>query len=168
MISLIYARSLDRCIGNNGQVPWHLPNEFAHFESITMGRPIIMGRKTYEDHESALPGRLNIVISTQQDYKTVEGVELVHSLYDAIALGKSKSEHIFVIGGVSIFTAALPNAGTVYETIVDAEITGDAVLPVFDFSDWDTELLQDHPIDKHHEFAFKVYRHKRRSNPDPD
>jgi dihydrofolate reductase len=127
-----------------------------------MGKPIIMGRKTYEDHKSALPGRLNIVISTRRDYETAEGVELVHSLPDAIERAKMDSQDIFIIGGVNFFTAALLSADTVYETVVDAEIAGDTVLPDQDFSDWDTELLQDHPIDAHHTFAFKVYRHKRR------
>ncbi|MFT5767683.1 MAG: dihydrofolate reductase [Halioglobus sp.] len=81
-----------------------------------------MGRKTYEDHRSALPGCLNIVVSTQQDYQTAEGIELVHSLPDAIDLANENSHDIFA---------------------------------------WNTELLQNHPIDKHHQFAFKVYRHHR-------
>jgi dihydrofolate reductase len=65
MISLIYARSLNHCIGNKGQIPWHLPDEFTHIENTTMGKLVIMGRKPYEDHASALPGCLNIVISKQ-------------------------------------------------------------------------------------------------------
>ena len=63
MTSLIYARSVNHCIGDNGRIPWHLLNEFSHFENSTMGKPVIMGRKTYEDHKSALPGRRNIVIA---------------------------------------------------------------------------------------------------------
>ena len=161
MIALIYARSLDRCIGDQGIIPWHLPDDFAHFESTTRGKPIIMGRKTYEDHKSALPGRLNIVISSQHGYQTAHGVVLVHSLTDALAHGQRQSEDVFIIGGVSFFNAALPRAAMVYETIVNANIAGDTILPDYDFSDWDTTLLQDHPIDETHEFAFKVYRHKR-------
>ena len=63
MLSLIYARSENRCIGKDGRIPWRLPDEFKHFKTTTMGKPIIMGRKTYEDHDSALPGRLNIVVT---------------------------------------------------------------------------------------------------------
>ena len=163
MISLIFARSLNRCIGDNGEVPWRLPDDYSHFENTTMGNPIIMGRKTYEDHESVLPGRLNIVISAQQNYQTVDGVILVHSLHEAIVLAQAASEDIFIIGGVNFLTAALPITSVVYETIVEAEIAGDTVLPALDFSDWDTELLQAHPIDERHKFAFKVYRHSRRS-----
>ena len=121
-----------------------------------------MGRKTYEDHKSLLPGRLNIVISTRHDYEVADGVELVHSLYDACELAKQKNDDFFIIGGVGLFIAALPNAHTVYETVIDAHINGDTVLPEFEFDNWDTELLQDHSIDEHHEFSFRIYRHERR------
>lgn len=161
MISLIYARSLNHCIGDKGRVPWSLPDDYSHFENTTSGNPIIMGRKTYEDHTSVLPGCLNIVVSAQRDYQTVKGIELVHSLADAIDLANKLSDDAFVIGGVGLFTAALSAASTVYETVVDTAIIGDAVLPDFDFSDWGTELLQNHPIDKQHDFAFKIYRHYR-------
>jgi dihydrofolate reductase len=161
VISLIYARSLDNCIGDKGQIPWHLPDEFSHFEQTTRGKPIIMGRKTYEDHQSALPGRLNIVISSQPDYRVAEGVHLTSSLQEAIALGRESCDEIFVIGGVTFFTAALPNATTVYETIVETRIAGDTVLPNFDFSAWQTACLQEHPTDAQHVFAYTVYRHRR-------
>ncbi|MEH6593380.1 MAG: dihydrofolate reductase [Halioglobus sp.] len=165
MISLIYARSQNHCIGRNGGLPWNLPDDFAHFENTTMGQAIIMGRKTYEDHKSLLRGRRNIVISAQADYKTVQGVELAHSLDLAIALAKTENEQVFIIGGVSFFTAAMPIADRVFETVVAAKITGDTVLPSFNFSDWDTLLLQDHPADAQHEFAFKIYRHQRNQSP---
>ena len=161
MISLIYARSLNHCIGDKGRVPWHLPGDHSHFINTTFGKPIIMGRRTYEDHKSVFPGRLNIVVSTQRDYQTVAGIELLHSLVDAIDLANKNNNEVFVIGGVSLFTAALSTASTVYETVVDTELAGDTVLPKFDFGDWSTELLQDHLIDSHHDFAFKIYRHRR-------
>ena len=161
MISLIYARSLDHCIGDRGIIPWHLPDDFAHFENTTSGKPIIMGRKTYEDHNSALPDRLNIVISSQDDYQTAPGVVLMHSLHEALTYTQQQSKDVFVIGGVSFFNAALPLATVVYETIVDATIAGDTILPDYDFSDWASTLLQDHPIDEDHQFAFKIYRHQR-------
>ncbi|MFT5484093.1 MAG: dihydrofolate reductase [Halieaceae bacterium] len=161
VLSLIYARSLDHCIGDQGRVPWHLPNEFAHFESTTMNKPIIMGRKTYEDHYSVLPGRFNIVVSTQRGYKAIDGVTVVPSLSDAIKLAKTQDTEVFVIGGVNFFAAALPYATHVYETVIEAKIGGDTVLPTFDFNHWNTKLLIDHPIDDQHEFAFRSYRHSR-------
>ncbi len=164
-LSLIYARSLNYCIGKDGRIPWHLPDEFGHFKRTTLGKPIIMGRKTYEDHQSALPGRLNIVVSRQSNYSVAEGIELVSSLAEAIALGLSyngsSSEEIFVIGGVSFFVEALPQASTVYETIVQTNIDGDSILSAFDFSDWTTSLLEEHAADERHAYAYKVYRHHR-------
>jgi dihydrofolate reductase len=166
MISLIYARSQNHCIGHEGQLPWHLPDDFAHFEKTTMGNPIIMGRKTYEDHESLLPGRRNIVISSQLEYKTAAGVELAHSLEEAIARAQTESEDVFVIGGVSFYIAAMPMADCVFETVVAADLAGDTFLPNFNFADWHTQLLQDHPVDARHEFAFKAYRHQRQHSID--
>lgn len=163
MISLIYARSLNHCIGAEGRIPWRLPDDFAHFKQTTMGKPIIMGRKTYEDHSSALPGRLNIVVSRQTDYEAAEGVEVVQTLEQAIGRAYQDSEEIFVIGGVQFFEAAWPKAELVYETVVDVQIDGDAVLPVFDYSQWETELMQSHPVDDRHAYAFKVYKHRRRA-----
>jgi dihydrofolate reductase len=160
-VSLIYARSLNYCIGDNGGLPWCLPNEYAHFEKTTAGKAVVMGRKTYEDHESVLPGCLNIVVSKQQAYPVAEGIELVQSLPDALDLASKHSDEIFVIGGADLLNLAFSKADTVYETIVDTRISGDTVLPKFDFSDWNTELLQSHPVDTQHEFGFKVYLHQR-------
>ncbi|NBC10803.1 MAG: hypothetical protein GVY24_03590, partial [Planctomycetes bacterium] len=83
-LSLIYARSENHCIGKAGRIPWRLPDDFKHFKRTTMGKPIIMGRRTYEDHESALPGRLNVVITRQPDYRAAEGVVVVDSLDAAL------------------------------------------------------------------------------------
>ena len=160
-VSLIYARSRNHCIGKDGAIPWHLPDEFGHFKQTTMGKPIIMGRKTYEDHQSALPGRLNIVISRQPGYRAAEGVLVVDSLDAAVARAERDSEEVFVIGGVQFFVAALPLATTVYETVVDADIDGDAMLPAFDFSDWRTEQMGEHGVDERHAYSYTIYRHCR-------
>ena len=164
MISLIYARSTNLCIGAAGRIPWRLPDDFAHFKRTTMGKPIIMGRKTYEDHSSALPGRLNIVVTRQVDYQAANGVEISTSLDEAIERAYRDSPEIFVIGGVQFFESALPRAGVVYETVIDAEVDGDAFLPEFDFSEWKTELLETHPVDSKHQYAFKIFRHSREQN----
>lgn len=162
MISLIYARSKNHCIGLDGRIPWRLPDDFAHFKNTTMGKPIIMGRKTYEDHSSALPGRLNIVVTRQADYRVAEGVVVVNNLDEAIERAYLDSPEIFVIGGVQFFEAAWPNATNVYETVVDTVVEGDAILPAFDYSRWQTEMLSDHLADDRHQYAFKVYRHTRK------
>lgn len=164
-LSLIYARSRNHCIGKSGQIPWRLPADFAHFKQTTMGKPIIMGRKTYEDHESALPGRLNIVVTGQRDYRAAPGIVLAHSLRQALEIGWQENPEIFVIGGVQFFVEALPRADIVYETVVDTEIEiedgVDAVLPAFDFSGWLSERLYSQQVDERHAHAFEVYRHRR-------
>lgn len=164
MLALIYARSENRCIGKAGHIPWRLPEEFAHFKRTTMGRPIIMGRKTYEDHESALPGRLNIVITSNREYQVADGVELAHSLDDAIA--RARREHgdggeVFVIGGVGLFTRAFERAGRVYETVVHTEIDGDTYLPAFDFTGWACDTLHEHPADDRHAYAWTAKCYER-------
>lgn len=161
MLSMIYARSINHCIGKQGQIPWHLPNEFAHFKKTTLGCPIIMGRKTYEDHKSALPGRLNIVVTRQSGYLAADGIVLAGDLEQALEFARENNKEIFIIGGVEFFSKGFEVCDTVYETIVDAEINGDAFLPEFDFSDWQTELIATHSIDERHRFAFNVYKHQR-------
>lgn len=160
-ISLIYARARNHCIGKDGRIPWHLPDEFAHFKRTTLGKPIIMGRKTYEDHESALPGRRNIVISRQPDYQPVVGIDVATSLEQAISMARESSDEVFVIGGVHFFVAALPLATCVYETVIDADIDGEACLPNFDFSDWRSEQIERHEVDERHAYAYTVYCHRR-------
>ena len=161
MLSLIFARSENRCIGREGRIPWRLPDEFAHFRRTTMGKPVLMGRRTYEDHASALPGRLNIVITRQSDYQVADGVLVAASLEDAMARARQDHDEIFVIGGVRFFAEALPQADHVYETIVHATVDGDAFLPEFDFSAWQTTVLEEHPSDERHAFAFTILRHDR-------
>ena len=163
-LNLIYARSENHVIGKDGHIPWRLPDDFKHFKQTTMGCPILMGRKTYEDHESALPGRLNVVITRQAEYQAAEGVAVVHSLEEAVALAHEREpgKEVFVIGGVKFFTEAFEAAQRVYETVVHTTVEGgDAVLPAFDFYDWRTTVLQEHPADARHEHAFTVYRHER-------
>lgn len=161
MLSMIYARSINHCIGKDGGIPWHLPDDFAHFKQTTMGQPIIMGRKTYEDHKSALPGRLNIVVSREAGYVAKKGIVVTSSIEDALAIAYEEHQSIFIIGGVTFFELAYAICDCVYETVIDAEINGDAFLPAFDYADWHTELLQKHPIDERHRFAFSIYKHCR-------
>ena len=162
-LSFIYARSENRCIGKDGQIPWRLPDEFAHFKKTTMGKPIIMGRRTYEDHESALPGRLNLVVTKQQDYAVASGVEVAASLDAALERARKESDEFFIVGGVSLFEAAFPIVDRVYETIVHTRIDGgDTFVPKFDFSDFDRTELFRHEADARNAFAFTAYRYDRR------
>ncbi len=162
MLSLIYARSENFCIGSNGQLPWYLPDEYNYFKKMTMGKPIIMGRKTYEDHGYAFPNQLNIMISTQTDYQPATGVKLVHSLENAIELAKQTNAEYFVIGGAVFFKAAFPLANTVYETVVESEVDGDTFVAEFDFCDWETEVVDRHEKDHRHQYAYTIYKYTRK------
>jgi len=134
IISLISAMDRNRLIGNNNQLPWHLPADFAHFKSVTMGKPVIMGRKTYESIGKPLPGRTNIVLSRNPDTQ-YEGVECVSSFEHALALVPD-AEEFMVIGGSTIYEMLLPRANRLYLTYVEAEFDGDAWFPEFDKNQW--------------------------------
>lgn len=135
MLSLIVAMSNNHVIGNDNMLPWHLPNDLQYFKQVTMGKPIIMGRKTFESIGRPLPGRRNIIISRQADYQP-NNVDVVDSIEKAIELASNIAlvdghEEVMVIGGAQIYEQALPFADRLYITHVDAEINGDAFFPEF-------------------------------------
>jgi dihydrofolate reductase len=133
-------------------MPWHLPSDLAFFKRLTMGHPIIMGRKTYESIGRALPGRTNIVITRDPAFKAPECV-VVDSL-DAAYRAAGDVDEVFVIGGAQIFEAGMNGADRIYLTEIDAEIEGDTWMPRFDRSQWaETELARQGLDDRH---AFKT------------
>ena len=130
----------NRVIGKNNSLPWHLSEDLKYFKRSTMGNSIIMGRKTWESIGRALPGRTNIVVTTNPDYKA-EAARVVSSLAAAIELAGSisiidGSEEAFIIGGAGLYQAALPIADRFHLTRVHAEVEGDTYLAEFDESDW--------------------------------
>lgn len=131
---MIAAMDRNQLIGNNNQLPWHLPADFAHFKSTTMGKPIVMGRKTYESIGKPLPGRVNIVLSRNPETQ-FEGVVCVTDFKDALAVVPDTQE-IMVIGGSTIYEMLLPQANRLYLTYVEAEFEGDAWFPAFDEKQW--------------------------------
>jgi len=159
-LALIYARSENYCIGHNGSLPWNLPDEYEHFDNTTINSAIIMGRKTYEDHQCELPYRLNIVVTSQENYPLPETVLSARSLQSAIEKAKGL-EQIFVIGGGELLNNALPLAETVYETVVHTNIHGDTFVEAFDFSSWHSELQGHFPANERHQYAYSIYRHSR-------
>ena len=123
----------NRLIGNNNQLPWHLPADLAHFKQVTMGKSIVMGRKTYESIGRPLPGRTNIVLS-RQGFEA-EGVVNVSSICEATALTVTEDE-IMVIGGGTIYQSLIDVVDRMYITYVDGEFSGDAWFPDFDETQW--------------------------------
>ncbi|WP_417226969.1 type 3 dihydrofolate reductase [Amphritea sp.] len=139
-LAIIVAQAENRVIGINNNLPWHLPEDLRYFKRVTMGKPIIMGRKTFESIGRPLPGRTNIVVSRDTTYQP-ENVKVVHSLEAAKALAESicmvnGCDEAMVIGGAQIYEQALPLADRLYLTQVHAEVKGDAFFPVFHPGDW--------------------------------
>lgn len=139
-LSIIVAMGNNRAIGKDNQLLWHLPEDLQYFKRVTMGKPIIMGRKTFESIGRPLPGRLNIVLTRQTDWQH-EGVKVVHTIEDALQLAQAQSlidgiDEVMVIGGAEIYQAALPQADKLYITQVDADIDGDAFFPEVDMTQW--------------------------------
>ena len=134
ILSMVVATANNRVIGKDNDMPWHLPADLAYFKKTTLGKPVIMGRKTYESIGRPLPGRQNIVISRDINYKA-EGVETVSSVDAALAL-VSEVEEVMVIGGGAIYQHCLPAADRLYITHIEAEIEGDTQFPFYDTNIW--------------------------------
>ena len=133
MISLLVAYDLNRVIGIDNKMPWHIPEELKYFKKVTMGKAIVMGRKTYESIGRPLPGRLNIIITRNEGY-SADGAEVVHDLHEAIERGKEYSDEVVIIGGSEIFNLSMPIADRLYITIIRKQYEGDTFFPEHDDS----------------------------------
>ena len=161
MISLIVAASTDNVIGVAGGLPWHLSDDLKRFKALTMGKPIVMGRKTYESIGRALPGRQNIVITTQDEY-AADGCDVVASVEEAIAVAGDADE-VMVIGGGEIYRLFLPLAERIHMTRVDVDVEGDTVFPEISDEVWREVAREEHRADdaNDHDFAIVTYSRTR-------
>ena len=149
-LSLIVAVAKNRVIGQQNKMPWHLPAELQYFKRITMGHPIIMGRKTFEAIGKALPGRQNIVVSRNAGF-VAAGAEVVQSIDDAIA--HCKAADAFIIGGATLYSEALPYADKLYLTEVDATPVGDTFFPALNKNEWRETSRERREADEKNVFA---------------
>jgi dihydrofolate reductase len=167
-IAIYVAIAENGVIGREGGLPWRLSADLKRFKADTMGKPIIMGRKTYEGIGRPLPGRLNIVVTRDKDWRA-EGVEVAHSLSEAIALAKVRGRcmagavEICVVGGGEIYAQALPLADRLNVTHVLAEVDGDAHFPPIDPAAWRIVRSQDFPAGEKdsHATRYTVYERRR-------
>lgn len=161
ILSLIVAMDEDRVIGRDGAMPWHLPADLKHFKETTLGKPVIMGRKTFESIGRALPGRRNIVLSRNPEYGA-EGCETVASLEDALALCAGADE-VMVIGGEKVFAETLPLADRIYLTRVHGHFHGDTRFPAFDHDEWEVAHIHNRPADERNPYPLTfIELHRRR------
>jgi len=153
-ITLVVAASLNNAIGKDNQLLWHLPKDMRFFKNTTWALPILMGRKTFESMGSKLlPGRLNIILTTQQDLK-IEGAEVVNSLTQAIALAnKENYKELMVIGGGQVYEMALPLANKIWLTRVHTTIDGDTFFPSLGTA-WEKQSTEINHADEKHAFDF--------------
>ncbi|MCC8448471.1 dihydrofolate reductase [Xanthomonas translucens] len=165
MVALTLVAAIDnaRAIGRDNDLPWRLPDDLKRFKALTLGKPVLMGRKTAQSLGRALPGRLNLVL-TRSGQVPFEGMQAVASLPAAIeAAQASGAGELAVIGGGDIFALALPHAEMLYLTHVDTLVEGaDAYFPAFDPAQWEVVARQAHAADAKHALAFAFVDYRRR------
>ncbi len=153
--SIIVATSINQVIGNKGTLPWHLPADLQHFKKLTMGHHVIMGRKTFESIPNGLPGRNIIVLSKQLHYHAQNAI-VVPNIEDAFEIAeKAHEKEVFIVGGATVYQAAMRRADKIYLTAIDATITGDTYFPPLgEDKDWRIVRSIYHYQDTHHAYGF--------------
>ena len=160
LVSIVAAMDRNRLIGRKNQLPWHLPADLAHFKRITMGKPIIMGRGTYESIGRPLPGRTKLVLTRSVDFHA-EGVTVVRSLQQALEAAAGAQE-VMIIGGSSIYELALPLADRLYLTHIEHGYEGDAWFPEFDQAQWRVIASETHVADQKNPCAYRFVTYERK------
>lgn len=151
-ISIIVAMDRNNIIGIDNDLPWRLSSDLKRFKAITMGKPIIMGRKTHESIGRPLPGRENIIITRDESYKA-EGCTVIHNIDDLIVFCKAQDE-IMIMGGAEIYRQTLSKADKLYLTEVHAEVDGNIVFPKLEKSEWEEVTRENHSADEKNEYDY--------------
>ncbi len=164
IISQIVAISLNRVIGKDNRLPWHMPDDLAYFFRMTRNRHIIIGRKNYEANGKALPNRVNIVVTREKDYMA-PGCVVVHNIKDAINYARGRGEdEVFISGGSEIYKATLDTTDRIYLTLIDAEVDGDVYYPDLDMNQWQLVSEEKHKADLRNKYDYTYYIFERIKN----
>lgn len=158
--SLVVAVARNGVIGRDNGLPWRLPDDLRYFKRVTMGHPVIMGRRTWQSIGKPLPGRANIVVTHDRAFRA-PGCMVVHSMDEAWKAAEG-AEEACVIGGTSLFAESLPTADVIHLTEVEAQVEGDTYFPDFDRSAWREVEVARHAADERHEYPFRIVRLERR------
>ena len=142
MISIIAAIGNNNVIGKDNKLPWNLPEDMEHFKKLTLGKPVIMGQRTFESIGMALPGRTNIILTQDKNFRA-EGCIISYSIEEALEKAKSFPE-VMICGGVSVYQQFLPLADRMYLTLIKGDYEGDAFFPEFDYNDWKEVEREEH------------------------
>lgn len=163
-LAMMAAKASNNVIGRDNKLPWYLPNDLKYFKQVTLGKPIVMGRNTWESLKGPLPGRTNIVISRQADY-VAQGAKVVGTLDEALELAGHVAhidgqDELVVIGGAQIYALALPRAERLYLTEVHAEVPGDTYFPELDAAQWQEIGRDDFQAEgpNPYDYSFVVYQ----------
>lgn len=163
VISLIAAMTEERVIGIENSLPWKLPNDMKWFRQQTMGKPIVMGRKTFESFGAKpLPGRTNIIITRDENYMAADCI-VAHTIDEALQAA-GNVEEVMIIGGASFYEQMLPQAQRMYLTFVHTQVEGDAWFPEFDKSQWQEVQHEDYQADEKNPFAHSFVIFERKSS----
>ena len=162
-ISFIVAMSENNAIGRGNELPWHLPADMQFFKRTTMGKPVLMGRKTYESLGKPLPGRLNIVVSRDKNFAVPDGVLICDNINDAVERLEAEAvEEGFIIGGGKIFEETMSQAERMYITRVHADISdADTFFPAIDHTHWKLAWEEKHTADEKHAYAYTFQQYDR-------
>ena len=162
MVALVVAVAENGVIGQHGLLPWgRMPADLRHFKQLTLGHPVVMGRKTFDSIGKALPGRPNVVVTRQSGW-VAPGCETAASVLSALARARELDEEICVIGGGEIYREALPAADVVYLTEIHHAFEGDATFPALPPTDWREETRERHEADAQHAYAYSFVTLRRR------
>jgi dihydrofolate reductase len=164
LVSLIVAMAQNGVIGRANGLPWRLPEDLKRFRAFTLGKAVLMGRKTFESIGRALPGRVNLVLTRDPSW-SAPGVVVVHSMEAALAQAAA-SDELVVIGGAEIYRLVLPFARRIYLTHVHADVPGDTFVPDFDPTHWDDVECRLHPADDEHAYPVTFMTLERRNAPE--
>jgi dihydrofolate reductase len=159
--SLVVAVARNGVIGRDNALPWHLPADLAHFKRVTLGHPVIMGRRTHQSIGRPLPGRVNIVVTRDRGY-AAPGCVVVGSLNEAWRAA-GEADEACVIGGTSLFAEALPRADVIYLTEVEADVSGDTYFPSFDRGEWRETEVGRHAADERNAYPIRILRLERKA-----
>ena len=152
-VTIIAALASNRIIGRGNRMPWHISDDLKRFKALTLGHPVVMGRKTFESIGKPLPGRQMIIVTRDTQFRA-EGCYVVRSVEEAIALARSRGEtEVFVCGGAQIYAEALSNAKRFYVTLVEAQVEADAFFPEWEEHDWIEKQSSHHEADEKDQYA---------------
>ena len=162
VISLIWAMAENRVIGRRNKLPWHLPADLKHFKALTLGKPILMGRRTWESLPGLLPDRRHIVVTRDLSYRA-DGCIVVHSVDEALD-AVSGAPELMVVGGGALYQAMLPVADRLYMTLVHADVQGDTLFPPFNPAEWEQVGREDHAPDERNPYPYSFVELRRKTD----